>query len=141
MESAKNTAMMDLYMLNRISLSCGKNKKFVTAFNFILLRDYCLVFDEILRAFKPPIKVDNNITKIRQNIKLFGQRGSLKNGDIYLKIREIHTSSFASYENNIGLFMEDNRILGSTIYNTFIFLDSDFENPYLTMHDTEFKKS
>lgn len=141
MECAKNTAMMDLYMLNRIVLSCGNNDEFCSAFNFVLLRDYCLVFEEINNAFGQPIQIDRNINRIRQNIKLFGQRGSLKkNDDIYLKIRKIHEESFAEYENNIGLYLEENRILGSTIYNTFIFLDSDFENPYLVMHDREFQE-
>lgn len=140
MESAKNTAMMDLYMLNRIALSCGENIHFSTAYNFILLRDYCLVFEEIANAFKSPIPLDTNIKKIRQNIKLFGKRGSLKNDDIYLKIRKIHEESFASYENNIGLYLDGDRILGSTIYNTFVFLGSEFENPYLKMFDSEFKE-
>ncbi len=140
MESAKNTAMMDLYMLNRIALSCGKSRKFSAAYNFILLRDYCLVFEEIVNTFKSPIQLDTNIKRIRQNIKLFGKRGSLKNDDIYLKIRMIHEENFASYENNIGLYLDGDRILGSTIYNTFIFLDSEFENPYLTMYDAEFQE-
>ncbi|WP_068986899.1 hypothetical protein [Lysinibacillus xylanilyticus] len=140
MESAKNTAMMDLYILNRIALSCGNSKNFTAAYNFVLLRDYCLVFEEIVNAFEPHIQLNKNVKKIRQNIKLFGKRGSLKNDDIYLKIRKVHEESFASYENNIGLYLDGERIIGSTVYNTFIFLDSEFENPYLTMYDSEFKE-
>ncbi|KAA0820129.1 hypothetical protein, partial [Bacillus sp. AY2-1] len=64
MKSAKDTAMMDLYMLNRIVLSCGKNDEFCSAFNFVLLRDYCLVFEEMNNAFSHPIQIDRNINRI-----------------------------------------------------------------------------
>lgn len=140
MESSKNTAILDLYMLNRIALSCGRNEEFTSAYSFILLRDYCVVFEEIINAFKPPITLNGDIKKIRQNIKLFGKRGSLRNDGIYLKIRGIHEESFAKYENNIGLYLKDNKVIGSTMYSTFIFLGSNFENPYLTLYDNVFKE-
>jgi len=99
---AKETAMMDLYIFNRIALSASKTSEFNSAYSFVLLRDFCVVFEEIQNAFAQSTSINKNVEKIRQNIKLFGQRGSLRNDGIYLKIRRIHEENFASYENNIG---------------------------------------
>ena len=137
---SKETAMMDLYIFNRIALSTSKTSEFNSAYSFVLLRDFCVVFEEIQNAFAKSITINKNVKKIRQNIKLFGKRGNLRNDGVYLKIRRIHEESFASYENNIGLFLDKDKIIGSTIYGTYIFLDSEFENPYLTLYDEEFKK-
>ncbi|RKD71400.1 hypothetical protein ATL39_2797 [Sinobaca qinghaiensis] len=140
MNSAKNTAAMDLHMLNRILYRFGKSSEFITVYNFVLLRDYCLVFEEIVETFDLPVQLDKNINRIRQNVKLFGRRKSLKNDDIYLKIRKIHEENFKSYENNIGLFLKEDQIIGSTIYNTYIFLDSEFEDPFSSLSDSGSKE-
>lgn len=137
---AKETAMMDLYAYNRLTLSCIETKEFKSAFFSVLLRDYCLIFEEIENVFSDSKIIHRNVNRIRQNIKLFGQRGKLGNKDIYEKIRKFHEKSFDEYENNMGFLLVDNKILGSTFYSAFVFLGSEYENPFLTMRDKDYEE-
>ncbi|PAD18613.1 hypothetical protein [Shouchella clausii] len=100
-----------------------------------------MVIEEINNSFKlmDPNSIDKDIKKIRQNIKIFGSKEKGGNKGVYEKIRTIHEDSFEDWENNIGFYLINGKVLGSTLYSTYIFKGSSFENPYKLTSDNKLK--
>lgn len=141
--SAVETALMDIKCLKRVLYSCVKCKSFTGVYIFSFMRDTCTVIEEIKSSFEQTndLDIDKNIKKIRQNTKIFGKRGSSGNQEVYMKIRNIHEESFEEWENNIGFYLSGREVAGSTLYSTYMFYGSIFENPYKLSSDVELQNS
>lgn len=139
--SAHETAWTDIQCLKRVLFSSIRSQSFSAVYVFSFLRDACIAIEEINNSFKLTDfnLVDNDIKKIRQNIKIFGSNEKGGNKAVYEKIRTTHEDSFEEWENNIGFYLMNEKVLGSTLYNTYIFKGSSFENPYKLTTDDKLK--
>jgi hypothetical protein len=126
--SAIYTAYYDLIgMAGLINLK--NNKKFSAIPVYPLLRDICLMIYQINKEILgDSIDLDPNIKKIRHRVKLYEKKN---NFNVYQRIIDHHIHQFGNDIDNIGFYLDGEQLVGSTIYSTYIFKDTQFltDNP------------
>lgn len=123
--SAIQTAYYDLlgiiYLLN-----LKDNKKFFVLVHS-LARDICLIIYQINNAALGNVfKLDPNIKKIRHKVKL--NKGS-NNKKIFEEFLKYHFQQFGTDIDNLGFYLDGNKLIGSSIYPVYIFYDTTILNP------------
>ncbi|MGE6499258.1 hypothetical protein ACQKF0_02680 [Bacillus wiedmannii] len=123
--NAITTAYIDLRAIQKLILNVQKNKEFKSTHVYSLLRDMCLIIDEVIDAFfKDSINVDERISKIRNHVHLYGKKRG-QNQKIYRKILDYHIEAYGDDVNNIGFYLNsDGEVVGSTLYAAYILLDT-----------------
>lgn len=118
--SALRTAYNDL--LGIISLlQSQKNKKFTAVPVFSIGRDICVVLYQINKdIFNSSYNINPEIKKIRHKVKL----SSSNNQKMHEEILNYHVEKYGDDVNNIGFYLEDGELKGSTIYPTYLFYDT-----------------
>lgn len=117
------TAYYDLIATASL-LNIKNNKKFSAIQVYPLFRDICLMIYQINKdILDNSVKLDPTIKKIRHRVKLFQKKDNYK---VYNRIVNIHTSQFGNDIDNLGFYLEGDKLKGSTIYSTYIFQETDF---------------
>ena len=117
------TAYYDLLSMAG-ALNVKNNKKFLAAHVYPLLRDLCLMIYQINKdILDNSLDLDPNIKKIRHRVKLYEKKNNIK---VYKRIIDLHTYQFGNDIDNLGFYLEGKRLVGSTIYTTYIFQDTHF---------------
>ncbi|WP_130806018.1 DNA polymerase III subunit gamma/tau [Senegalia massiliensis] len=137
---AYETAYYDLcgiYYLIRLR----DNKKFNQLPIHSIGRDSCLIIYQINKdLFNKQVSLDNNIKVIRHKIKQYNKKG--KNEKIYKDIVDNSILQFGDDIDNIGLYVEDGFLVGSTIFHQYVYLDTDLLNSKSSEHSVfEFYKT
>lgn len=124
--NAITTAYIDLRAIQRLILNVQKNKEFKGTHVYSLLRDMCLIIDEVIDAFfEDSIDVDERVSKIRNHIHLYGKKRG-QNQKMYRKILDYHIEAYGDDVNNIGFYLNSSgEVVGSTLYAAYILLDTD----------------
>ncbi|KMQ31337.1 MULTISPECIES: hypothetical protein [Bacillus cereus group] len=121
--SAIHTAYYDLMGMSYL-LRLQKNQKNNAVHLFPLARDICLILYQINKElFDDSISIDPNIKKIRHRVKLYEKRDNI---NIYNRIMDFHINQFGNDIDNLGFYLKERQLVGSTIYPTYIFIDTDF---------------
>ncbi|MCT4477255.1 DNA polymerase III subunit gamma/tau [Peribacillus frigoritolerans] len=132
--SAIYTAYYDLMgMIGLIMLR--NNKKHPAVPVFPLVRDICLMIYQINKEIlDESIDLDPDIKKIRHRVKLFQKKNNLKT---YQRIIDNHINQFGNDIDNLGFYLDGKQLVGSTIYTTYIFQDTQFfsNNPKETSNN------
>ncbi|PEU04104.1 hypothetical protein CN527_04530 [Bacillus cereus] len=120
------TAYTDLKAIQRLILNLRKNEECKSTHVYSLLRDMCLIIDEVIDAFfKDSIDVDERVSKIRNHVHLYGKKRG-QNQKMYRKILDYHIDAYGDDVNNIGFYLNsDGEVVGSTLYAAYILLDTD----------------
>ena len=117
------TAYYDLLAMAGL-LNMKNNKKLTAVHVYPLLRDLCLMIYQINREIlSDSIDLDPNIKKIRHRVKLFEKKNNYK---VYERIVNLHTHQFGSEVDNLGFYLEGDKLIGSTLYPTYIYKDTQF---------------
>ncbi|MYL47662.1 DNA polymerase III subunit gamma/tau [Virgibacillus halodenitrificans] len=117
------TAYYDLIATTSL-LNIKNNKKFSAVPVYPLFRDVCLMIYQINKdILDDSIHLDPTIKKIRHRVKLFQKKDNYK---VYNRIVDIHTYQFGNDIDNLGFYLEDDKLIGSTIYSTYIFQETHF---------------
>ncbi|HCO78338.1 hypothetical protein [Bacillus sp. (in: firmicutes)] len=119
-----NTAYVDLKSIQKLILCSVNDKEFLSTHIYSILRDICLILDEVFCCFIPDkIEIDERIKLIRNRVHLFFKKKG-RNQKIYNNIIDYHISVFGDDINNIGFYMnKEEEIVGSTLYSTYILLN------------------
>ena len=105
-------------------LNIKNNKKFPAVPVYPLFRDICLMIYQINKdILNDSVQLDPTIKKIRHRVKLFQKKDNYK---VYNRIVDLHIYQFGNDIDNLGFFLEDDKLVGSTIYSTYIFQDTHF---------------
>ncbi|WP_226035412.1 DNA polymerase III subunit gamma/tau [Aquibacillus saliphilus] len=119
---AYETAYFDLLGIIYL-LEVKENSKYTQVPVYSLARDFCLIIYQINRdLLNDSVKLDKNIKSMRHKVKLF-QKG--KNKEIYQKIIDSSISQFGDDVDNIGFYLDNGLLAGSTFFPQYIFLDTD----------------
>lgn len=120
------TAYIDLKAIQRLLLNLRKNEEFKSTHVYSLLRDVCLIIDEVIDAFFiGSIDVDERVSTIRNHIHLYIRKRG-QNQKMYRKILDYHIEAYGDDVNNIGFYLNNNgEVVGSTLYAAYILLDTD----------------
>ncbi|WP_047984589.1 hypothetical protein [Ornithinibacillus californiensis] len=117
------TAYYDLIATASL-LNIKKNKKFSAVPVYPLFRDICLMIYQINKdILDDSVQLDPTIKKIRHRVKLFQKKDNYK---VYNRIVDLHTYQFGNDIDNLGFYLEGDKLVGSTIYTTYIFQDTHF---------------
>lgn len=118
--SALQTAYHDL--LGIISLMRSQeNKKYSAVPMYSLGRDVCLILYQINKdVFSSSYVLNPEIKKVRHKVKL----SSGNNQKMHEDILEYHVKKYGDDINNLGFYLEDGNLKGSTLYPTYLFYDS-----------------
>ncbi|MFJ8527335.1 hypothetical protein [Bacillus sp. NPDC094106] len=124
--NAITTAYIDLRAIQRLILNVQKNKEFKSTHVYSLLRDMCLIIDEVIDAFfEDSIDVDERVRKIRNHVHLYGKKRG-QNQKMYRKILDYHIEAYGDDVNNIGFYLNSSgEVVGSTLYAAYILLETD----------------
>lgn len=109
-----------------------ENKKFPQVPVYSLARDACLIIYQInVEIFDNEVDLNPNVKKIRHKVKLYNKGNNEK---IYEKILENSIKQFGDDIDNIGLYLEGDKLVGSTIFHQYLFLDTDIlvSNPKIS---------
>lgn len=118
--SALRTAYCDLIGILSLLQSQG-NQKFTAVPVYSIGRDICLVLYQINKEiFGSSYKMNPEIKKIRHKVKL----NSHNNQKMYAEILEFHVVKYGDDVNNLGFYLEDGDLKGSTLYPTYLYYDS-----------------
>ncbi|MED3183410.1 hypothetical protein [Bacillus thuringiensis] len=120
------TAYVDLKAIQRLLLNLRKNEEFKSTHVYSLLRDVCLIIDEVIDAFFiGSIDVDERVSTIRNHVHLYIKKRG-QNQKMYRKILDYHIEAYGDDVNNIGFYLNNNgEVVGSTLYAAYILLDTD----------------
>lgn len=119
------TAYYDLVgMYGLLNVKQKDNKKFHAVHISPLFRDVCLMIYQINKELLDnSIDLDPAIKKIRHRVKLYEKKDNIK---VYNRIRDFHVNNFGNDIDNVGFYLTDEQLVGSTIYSTYIYLDTEF---------------
>ncbi|MYL57487.1 DNA polymerase III subunit gamma/tau [Virgibacillus halodenitrificans] len=99
------------------------NEKFPQVPVYSLARDACLIIYQINKEiFNNEYTLNGNIKNIRHKVKLYNKGNSKQ---IYTKILENSIKQFGDDVDNIGLFLDNGMLVGSTIFHQYIYIDTD----------------
>ncbi|MES5956109.1 hypothetical protein QCI42_22525 [Bacillus fungorum] len=131
MSNYLTTMNHDLQGLTKLILG----KRFSPNFNsvpvFSLLRDICITLYEANKVLKEDgiIHTDlpniNVIREIRHKVKT---NQGIKNRETFIKLLNGHKSIFGHDIDNLGFYLDDTTLAGSTLFGTFIFADTPLFN-------------
>ncbi|MBE1556289.1 hypothetical protein [Sporosarcina limicola] len=114
MDSKITSAYYDMLSLKRFLLRVQKEPFFNEIISYSVLRDSCLVIFEIYKTIIKDIEIlPIEIKEIRNGIKLY-RNGA--NDKIFEEIIGIHVDNYKSYTDNVGFYLKDGDMMGSTIY-------------------------
>ncbi|MDQ0160865.1 DNA polymerase III subunit gamma/tau [Alkalibacillus salilacus] len=117
------TAYYDLVGIASL-LNIKENKKFSAVPVYPLFRDLCLMIYQINKEiFDDTVELDPAIKKIRHRVKLYQKKDNFK---VYNRIVDLHTYQFGNDVDNLGFYLENGKVVGSTIYTTYVFQDTHF---------------
>lgn len=120
-----HTAYYDLLGLIRL-IGIKENAKYFSIPIHSLARDICLIIYQVNKEIlEDKYKLNSDIKTIRQKVKL---NNGAKNKEIFSRILRHHLQKFGDDIDNIGFFLEDGRLRGSTIYITYLFNETTFFN-------------
>lgn len=119
------TAYYDLVgMTGLLSIKKEDNKKFHAVHIYPLFRDICLMIYQINKELLDnAIDLNPDIKKIRHRVKLYQKRNNFK---VYERIIDMHIDKFGNDIDNLGFYLEGKQLVGSTIYSTYIFQNTEF---------------
>jgi len=106
-------------------LNLRGNKEFTCTHVYSLLRDICLIIDEVTKAFfTGSIEIDERVNTIRNHIHLYIKKRG-QNQKMYRKVLDYHIDAYGEDVNNIGFYLnDDEEVVGSTLYIAYILLDT-----------------
>lgn len=117
------TAYYDLVAMAGI-LNIKNNNKFSAVHVYPLFRDLCLMVYQINKdILNESIDLDPNIEKIRHRVHLHGNKNNFK---VFKRIIDLHTYQFGNDIDNLGFYLDGDQLVGSTIYSSYIFQDTQF---------------
>ncbi|WP_339308275.1 DNA polymerase III subunit gamma/tau [Paenibacillus sp. FSL L8-0435] len=120
--SALRTAYCDLSGIISLLQFTG-NKKFTAVPVFSIARDVCLVLYQINKEILgSSYELNTEIKKIRHKVKL----SSSNNLKMHEEILEFHVEKYGDDVNNLGFYLEDGHLTGSTLYPTYLYYDTTF---------------
>lgn len=120
---AIHTAYYDLKGMASI-INLKDNKKFSAVPVYPLVRDVCLMVYQINKdLLDNSIDLDPNIKKIRHRVKLYQKKDNFK---VYNRIINLHIHQFGNDVDNLGFYLDEDQLIGSTLYPTYIFQDTQF---------------
>lgn len=100
------------------------NKEFTCSHVYSLLRDICLIIDEVTNAFfTGSIEIDERVNTIRNHIHLYIKKRG-QNQKMYRKVLDYHINAYGEDVNNIGFYLNEDEVIGSTLYIAYILLDT-----------------
>ncbi|KGA95517.1 hypothetical protein AJ85_08175 [Alkalihalobacillus alcalophilus ATCC 27647 = CGMCC 1.3604] len=111
------------------------NEKFPQVPVYSLARDACLIIYQINKEiFNDKYTLHRNLKNIRHKVKLYNKGN---NQQIYEKILRNSIEQFGDDVDNIGLFLKDGMLVGSTIFQQYMFLDTDIleSNPRINQRN------
>src|SRR5690625_4950764 len=121
---AHTTAYLDLLGISRL-ITIKNNQKFPQVPIYSLLRDACLIIYQINRdLFQNELPLLNDIKIIRHKVKLYQRGGNEKN---YQAILENAISKYGNDVDNFGLFIENDQLMGSTVFQQYLFINTETE--------------
>lgn len=119
---AHKTAYLDLLGIIRL-ITIKENQKFPQVPVYSLLRDACLIIYEINKGlFENELPLLNDIKVIRHKVKLYTMGGNEK---IYQAILDNAISKFGDDVDNFGLFIKNNQLVGSTVFQEYLFINTE----------------
>ncbi|WP_139343296.1 hypothetical protein [Virgibacillus siamensis] len=137
--SAIQTAYMDLQAIKRFSQLNINNSTFLSTHIYSFYRDICLIIYEVIETFfKEKVEMDDRIKEIRNQVHLYTKKRGA-NQKIFQKILKYHIDTFGSDINNLGFYLTDGKVVGSTLYSTYIFLNTGNLPDTNRMKETESK--
>ena len=125
------TVSHDLYGLKKLLLFSSNNKNYNSVAVYSLFRDSCLMLYEIIKVLenddllKKEIAIYKKIEPIRHKIK--SSQGK-KNREIFKKILDTHINLYGDDIDNIGFYLDQGKLVGSTLYATYVFDETPFFN-------------
>lgn len=118
--SALRTAYCDLLGILSL-LQFQGNKKFTAVPVYSIGRDICVVLYQINKEiFNLSYNMNPEIKKIRHKVKL----SSSNNQKMHAEILEFHVEKYGNDVNNLGFYLEDGNLKGSTLYPTYLYYDT-----------------
>lgn len=120
----------DLYSIKKVLLFSNSNNYSSVAVHS-LFRDSCLLLYEIIKVLKnegilkEDVAIYKKIEPIRHKVK---SSQGLNNRDVFKKILDTHFNLFGEDVDNIGFYLDQGELIGSTIYVTYVFDDTPFFN-------------
>jgi len=119
------TAYYDLLGVIRL-IGIEENEKYFSLPIHSLSRDICLMIYQVNKEIlEDRYKLNPDIKKIRNKVKL---NNGNKNKKIFSSILQQHIKKFGDDIDNIGFFLEDGKLRGSSIYITYLFNETTFFN-------------
>ncbi|MDF9495167.1 hypothetical protein P5772_22095 [Bacillus cereus] len=123
--SALTTAYTDLKAIEKLFLSVKNNEDFHCSHIYSIFRDTCLIVHEVINAFfKEEIEVDKRIKEIRNHVHLFIKKRGY-NKKVFEKVLHYHISAYGKDTNNIGFYVNNGEVIGSTLYIAYLLLETD----------------
>lgn len=122
MNYAYETAYYDLCGIAYLMRIKG-NERFSQVIVYPFARDVCLIIYQINKElFQNKYQLNTNVKKIRHRVKSYskGQNVMVFQGILQKSIRQ-----FGHDIDNIGLYLDGDSLVGSTIFSNYIFLDTD----------------
>jgi len=117
------TAYYDLIGMTSL-MKLKNNAKFSAVPVYPIARDVCLMIYQINKEILGnTIDLDPNIKKIRHRVKLYQKKNNFK---VYKRIIDTHIHQFGNDIDNLGFYLDGDQLIGSTIYSTYIFHDTQF---------------
>lgn len=99
-----------------------KNEKFLAVHVYSIFKDFCLIVYEINKdILDDRIELDYQIKKVRNRVHLYEKGNNIK---IYNRIIDIHIKQFGNDIDNLGFYLTNDKLEGSTVYSAFIFQDT-----------------
>ncbi|RKL65798.1 DNA polymerase III subunit gamma/tau [Salipaludibacillus neizhouensis] len=132
--SAIETAYYDLCGIAYL-IRLKDNKKFSKVPVYSLARDACLIIYQINKEiFNNEFTLHQNIKNIRHKVKLYNKGN---NRQIYENILQNSIKQFGDDVDNIGLFIENDMLVGSTIFQQYLFIDTNIleSNPRINQRN------
>ncbi|MFF2018903.1 hypothetical protein [Paenibacillus sp. NPDC058177] len=118
--SAFCTAYFDLLGIISLLQSNG-NQKYSAVPIHSIGKDICLILYQINKdIFNSSYKLNTEIKKIRHKVKL----SSSNNQKMHEEILEFHVQKYGDDVNNLGFYLGDGSLKGSTLYPTYLFYDT-----------------
>lgn len=133
MKSYLVTINHDIQGLCKIILEGSSSTNFNSGPVLSFFRDICMVIYEANKVLKKDGVIDSDllfmesITEIRHKIK---SNQGFKNRDIFLKLLNGHKEIFGDDIDNLGFYIDNETLAGTSLYSTFVFADTPLYNQF-----------
>lgn len=128
MRNYLTTINYDLQGLKKILLEGSSSPSFNSVSVFSLFRDICIALNEANNVLKSDGVIDSDfpnmkaINEIRQKIKTDQGQDNRK---VFKKMMNMHIDYFGEDIDNLGFYLDEDILAGSTLFPSFIFIDVD----------------